>query len=60
LAGAVEVVEGLEPGARVVRAGHQKLFEGARVMPVTSRQPGPGGAASAGDEERQRSAGERR
>jgi membrane fusion protein (multidrug efflux system) len=30
----VEVVQGLEPGASVVRAGHQKLFEGARVNPV--------------------------
>jgi len=30
----VEVTSGLEPGARVVRAGHQKLFEGARVQPV--------------------------
>jgi membrane fusion protein (multidrug efflux system) len=33
----VEVVEGLEPGAQVVRAGHQKIFEGAKVMPVTSQ-----------------------
>jgi membrane fusion protein (multidrug efflux system) len=32
----VEVVKGLEPGATVVRAGHQKLFEGAKVIPVTS------------------------
>jgi membrane fusion protein (multidrug efflux system) len=33
----VEVVEGLEPGMKVVRAGHQKLFEGAKVMPMSSR-----------------------
>ena len=33
----VEVVKGLQPGATVVRAGHQKLFEGARVMPVPSQ-----------------------
>lgn len=33
----VEVVEGLQPGMQVVRAGHQKLFEGAKVMPVTSQ-----------------------
>lgn len=39
----VEVVEGLEPDMRVVRAGHQKLFEGARVMPVMS-QEAPGNA----------------
>jgi hypothetical protein len=30
----VEVVSGLEAGQAVVRAGHQKLFPGARVMPV--------------------------
>ena len=34
LASVVEVLEGLQPGMTVVRAGHQKLFEGARVMPV--------------------------
>jgi membrane fusion protein (multidrug efflux system) len=33
----VEVVGGLEPGTSVVRAGHQKLFDGARVMPVASQ-----------------------
>ena len=32
----VEVVQGLEPGTQVVRAGHQKLFDGAKVMPTTS------------------------
>lgn len=32
----VEVVEGLEEGQRVVRAGHQKIFEGAKVIPVSS------------------------
>lgn len=36
MADAVEVVQGLKPGMKVVRAGHQKLFEGARVMPITS------------------------
>ena len=34
----VEVVDGLEPGMHVVRAGHQKLREGARVMPVASTE----------------------
>jgi membrane fusion protein (multidrug efflux system) len=34
----VEVVRGLTPGAHVVRAGHQKLFDGAKVMPVESHQ----------------------
>jgi hypothetical protein len=36
----VEVLTGLEPGSQVVRAGHQKLYDGARVMPVTSAAPG--------------------
>ncbi len=34
LADVVEVVHGLAVGQVVVRAGHQKLFDGARVMPV--------------------------
>ncbi len=38
LADVVEVVQGLQPGTMVVRAGHQKLFEGARVMPVNSQK----------------------
>lgn len=46
MADAVEVLAGLEPGMRVVRAGHQKLFEGAKVMPVES-QPGGAGAPGA-------------
>jgi hypothetical protein len=33
----VEVLGGLDPDAVVIRAGHQKLFEGARVLPVTSQ-----------------------
>ncbi len=37
LPAAVEVVAGLQPGAVVVRAGHQKLFEGAKVLPVVSQ-----------------------
>jgi membrane fusion protein (multidrug efflux system) len=41
----VEVVKGLDAGARVVRAGHQKLFEGARVVPVTSQATSREGAA---------------
>jgi membrane fusion protein (multidrug efflux system) len=32
--GQVEVRKGLEPGDRIVRAGHQKLFEGAKIAPV--------------------------
>ena len=41
---AVEVLGQLEPGANIVRAGHQKLFEGAKVMPMPSP---PGGAPPA-------------
>jgi membrane fusion protein (multidrug efflux system) len=45
----VEVLAGLEPGMQVVRTGHQKLFEGAKVVPV-SAAPAPGSpAVSAGD-----------
>jgi membrane fusion protein (multidrug efflux system) len=41
----VEVTTGLVAGDRVVRAGYQKLFEGARVMPVPAggAMGGPGG-----------------
>jgi len=35
LAEVVEITEGLEGGQMVVKAGHQKLFEGAKVAPVT-------------------------
>lgn len=37
LANVVEVTEGLEPGMKVVRAGHQKLYDGAKVMPINSQ-----------------------
>ncbi len=33
----VEIVKGLKQGEQVVKAGHQKLFEGAKVMPVTTQ-----------------------
>jgi membrane fusion protein (multidrug efflux system) len=32
----VEVLSGLAAGAMVVRAGHQKLFPGAKVMPISA------------------------
>jgi membrane fusion protein, multidrug efflux system len=62
LADVVEVVQGLKEGDRIVRAGHQKLFDKARVMPVDSRAEqagdqggaapgGPGGAPEAGKPE---------
>lgn len=43
----VEITQGLADGAMVVRAGHQKLFDGAKVMPVMSGAGGPGGPAAA-------------
>ncbi|MGE5175427.1 MAG: efflux RND transporter periplasmic adaptor subunit [Hyphomicrobiales bacterium] len=41
LADAVEVLKGVDAGQRIVAAGHQKLFDGAKVFPV----PSAGGAA---------------
>lgn len=35
----VEIINGLAAGARVVRAGHQKLFPGAKVMPISAAPP---------------------
>jgi len=46
LSDAVEVVKGLEPGMMVVRTGHQKLFEGAKVIPVSSRPGGESGGVA--------------
>lgn len=39
--GRVEIQEGLRGGEKVVRAGHQKLFDGAKVQPVTSAAAAP-------------------
>jgi len=47
----VEVVQGLEPGERVVAAGHQKLFDTAHVIPIQSQGAGggpPGGRGAGG------------
>jgi len=38
LADVVEVTNGLNADTKVVRAGHQKLFEGAKVMPINSHE----------------------
>jgi len=49
--GRVEIAEGLQGGEKVVRAGHQKLFEGAKVSAVESAAatgPAPSPAAGAG------------
>lgn len=35
----VEIINGLAAGARVVRAGHQKLFPGAKVLPISAAPP---------------------
>ena len=46
----VEVVQGLEAGAVVVRAGHQKLFDGARVVPILTGDDGAAPAATGASE----------
>jgi membrane fusion protein (multidrug efflux system) len=42
LSDAVEVISGLSAGDLIVRAGHQKLYEGAKVMPVPHAEEGTG------------------
>jgi membrane fusion protein (multidrug efflux system) len=32
----IEVLDGLQDGIEVIRAGHQKLFDGAKVMPINT------------------------
>lgn len=51
LADVVEITAGLAEGQRVVRAGHQKLYEGAKVMPVPAapENAAPEGAAAEGE-----------
>lgn len=44
----VEIRSGLSAGDRVVRAGHQKIFPGAKVMPVSSLPPDASAAAAPG------------
>lgn len=46
--GRVEVVSGLDAGDTVVRAGHQKLFPGAKVTPVGAAAPEAAQPADAG------------
>lgn len=38
LPGTVEVLSGLDENMQVVRAGHQKLYEGAKVFPISSQE----------------------
>jgi membrane fusion protein, multidrug efflux system len=44
----VEVLKGLQSGMKVVRAGHQKLYEGAKVMPVPSAAQANAGDSTGG------------
>lgn len=46
-ADAVEVLSGLADGQKVVTAGHQKLYDGAKVAPMDAGAPGQGGAGGA-------------
>lgn len=39
LPAAVEILSGLDAGQQVVSAGHQKLYEGAKIMPVGRAAP---------------------
>jgi len=43
---AVEVLDGLVENQLAVRTGHQKLFEGAKVMPIPSGGPGMPGVTA--------------
>ncbi len=43
----VEVASGLAAGDRVVRAGHQKIFPGAKVLPVVGGPPAPADSSTA-------------
>jgi membrane fusion protein (multidrug efflux system) len=38
-----EIIQGLKAGDQIVRAGYQKIFEGARVIPMPAGGPGAGG-----------------
>ncbi|MEO6324154.1 MAG: efflux RND transporter periplasmic adaptor subunit [Thermoanaerobaculia bacterium] len=43
--GTVEVTSGLKAGESIVRAGHQKLFEGAKIQPIEP-EPSPASPAT--------------
>jgi membrane fusion protein (multidrug efflux system) len=39
LSDVVEILSGLEQGMQIVTAGHQKLFPGAKVIPINNQEP---------------------
>ena len=43
-----KVLEGLTPGQSVVRAGHQKLFDGGKVLPVPDARAAAASASTKG------------
>ncbi len=45
----VEVLSGLQPGDSIVRTGYQKLYEGAKVMPITQQAAAPAAATAGGN-----------
>ena len=45
----VEVLKGLDAGTMVVRAGHQKLFEGAKVIPIMHETTAKSAASNGGN-----------
>lgn len=45
----VEVISGLSPGMKVIRAGHQKLYDGAKVMPAGAAHAAPDEKPAAGE-----------
>jgi multidrug efflux pump subunit AcrA (membrane-fusion protein) len=53
----VEVTQGLTEGANVVTAGHQKLFDGAKVMAIPSGMMGGGGPPQAGQADKAKDGG---
>jgi len=38
LSDVVEIKEGLQAGMQVIRAGHQKLFDGSKIMPINLQE----------------------
>ncbi|MEK7347772.1 MAG: efflux RND transporter periplasmic adaptor subunit [Candidatus Eisenbacteria bacterium] len=56
----VEVVRGITSGARIVTAGHQKLFPGAKVIPAEVGAAPPGGAGGAEEEKPAAPGGEKK